>query len=154
MPCGSLSPEISAGSTVAPEVVYSPIVPVSKFATKICAPRIVPGMAQSAADAAKPERINRIFIRFQGGEAFVFIKQITSGFRSWFKEILQKVSPACQDEWTRGRRSGPQQRFGARITDSSSTKGCQLFIRSHNETLSVVAMCVSNPDCSPARIHG
>src|SRR5438046_7554099 len=113
MPCGRLSPEISAGSTVAPEVVYSPIVPVSKFATKICAPRIVPGMAQSAADAAKPERINRIFIRFQGGEAFVFIKQITSGFRSWFKEILQKVSPACQDEWTRGRRSGPQQRFGA-----------------------------------------
>jgi hypothetical protein len=25
----------------------------------------------------------------------------------------------------------------------------QLFIRPHNETLSVVAMCVSNEDCSP-----
>jgi hypothetical protein len=26
----------------------------------------------------------------------------------------------------------------------------QLFIRTHNETLSVAAMHVSNPDCSPA----
>jgi hypothetical protein len=25
----------------------------------------------------------------------------------------------------------------------------QLFIRTGNETLSVVAMCVNNPDCSP-----
>jgi hypothetical protein len=64
MPCGRLSPETSAGSTVAPEVVYSPIVPVSKSVTKICAPK-VPGIAQNAADAAKPERINRIFIGFQ-----------------------------------------------------------------------------------------
>jgi hypothetical protein len=30
----------------------------------------------------------------------------------------------------------------------------QLFIRSHNETLSVAAMCVNNPDCSPFTIHG
>jgi hypothetical protein len=30
----------------------------------------------------------------------------------------------------------------------------QLFIRAHNETLSVVAMRVCNPDCSTARIHG
>jgi hypothetical protein len=29
----------------------------------------------------------------------------------------------------------------------------QLFIRTHNETLSV-AMRVSNPDCSPIGIHG
>jgi hypothetical protein len=29
----------------------------------------------------------------------------------------------------------------------------QLFIRMNNETLSVVAMCISNPDRSPARIH-
>ena len=28
----------------------------------------------------------------------------------------------------------------------------QLFIRSQNETLSVAAMCVSNPDCSPLKI--
>src|SRR5438128_293571 len=33
-------------------------------------------------------------------------------------------------------------------------KRSQLFIRTHNETLSVVAMRVSNPDYSPARIHG
>jgi len=26
----------------------------------------------------------------------------------------------------------------------------QLFIRMHNETLSIVAMCVNNEDCSPA----
>jgi hypothetical protein len=30
----------------------------------------------------------------------------------------------------------------------------QLSIRVHNETLSVVAMCVCNPDRSPAGIHG
>jgi hypothetical protein len=30
----------------------------------------------------------------------------------------------------------------------------QLFIRAHNETLSVVAMRVCNPDCSPVGING
>jgi hypothetical protein len=33
-------------------------------------------------------------------------------------------------------------------------KSRQLFIRTHNETLSVVTVRVSNEDCSPARIHG
>jgi len=32
-------------------------------------------------------------------------------------------------------------------------KRSQLFIRPHNETLSIVAMCVSNPDCSPVGIN-
>jgi hypothetical protein len=32
-------------------------------------------------------------------------------------------------------------------------KRSQLFIRSQNETLSVVAMCVSNPDRSPVAIN-
>ena len=32
-------------------------------------------------------------------------------------------------------------------------KRSQLFIRVHNETLSVVAMCVSNPDRSPVGIN-
>ena len=32
-------------------------------------------------------------------------------------------------------------------------KRSQLFIRMHNETLSVVAMCVCNPDRSPAGIN-
>ncbi len=30
----------------------------------------------------------------------------------------------------------------------------QLFIRVHNEAFSVIAMRVSNPDCSSVRIHG
>jgi hypothetical protein len=33
-------------------------------------------------------------------------------------------------------------------------KSSQLFIGTHNETLPVVAMGVSNPDCSPLRING
>jgi hypothetical protein len=33
-------------------------------------------------------------------------------------------------------------------------KRSQLFIRPHNETLSIVAMCVHDPDCAPAGIHG
>jgi hypothetical protein len=32
-------------------------------------------------------------------------------------------------------------------------KSGQLFIRTHNETLSVVAVCVCNPDRSPTKIH-
>jgi hypothetical protein len=33
-------------------------------------------------------------------------------------------------------------------------KRSQLFIRTQNETLSVVAMCVCNPHRSPITIHG
>jgi hypothetical protein len=33
-------------------------------------------------------------------------------------------------------------------------KRAQLFIRTHNETLPVIAMCASNPDCSPLGING
>jgi hypothetical protein len=33
-------------------------------------------------------------------------------------------------------------------------KRSQLFIRTNNETLSVAAMCVNNPDRSPLRING
>jgi hypothetical protein len=35
MPAGSFSPEISVAFTVAPEVVYSPIVPAPLFATYV-----------------------------------------------------------------------------------------------------------------------
>src|SRR5437660_426525 len=64
-PDGLFSPVvISAGLIGTPEVVYSPIVPEpAAFTTKICA-RVVPDVAQSATDAAKLERINRIFIGF------------------------------------------------------------------------------------------
>jgi hypothetical protein len=33
-------------------------------------------------------------------------------------------------------------------------KCCQDFFGTHNEALSIVAMCVGNPDCSPLTIHG
>jgi len=36
---------------------------------------------------------------------------------------------------------------------SSVQKRRQLFIRTHNETLSVIAMRVSNPDRSPSLVH-
>jgi hypothetical protein len=36
MPIGRFNPEIKAALTVAPEVVYSPIVPLPMFVTKIC----------------------------------------------------------------------------------------------------------------------
>jgi hypothetical protein len=60
MPIGLISPKASVEFTVAPEVMYLPIVSVEVSATKICA-QVVPGMAQSATDATKPERINRVF---------------------------------------------------------------------------------------------
>ena len=41
----------------------------------------------------------------------------------------------------------------ARITDSSSTNAVGKFIRAHNETLPVVAMCVCNSDRSPVGIN-
>jgi hypothetical protein len=40
-----------------------------------------------------------------------------------------------------------------RIADSSSTKRTQLSLRTHNETLSITAMCVCDKDCSPVRIY-
>src|SRR5207247_9704678 len=76
----------------------------------------------------KPRRQSERLIEFVVGEVFVFIKQtfpfprlvnsataglkggeklsgeaLSPGFRSWFLEILQKVSPTCQDESTRRR---------------------------------------------------
>jgi len=48
------------------------------------------------------------------------------GFRPWFLEIVQKLSPAWQD------------------------KICQVFIRAHNETLAVPATGVSNSDRLPS----
>jgi hypothetical protein len=40
-----------------------------------------------------------------------------------------------------------------RDTDFQVQKTGQLFLRVYNETLSVVAVRVSNEDCSPVRIH-
>jgi hypothetical protein len=44
--------------------------------------------------------------------------------------------------------------IAARVAASSSTKAGNFFIDTHNETLSVGAMRISNEDSSPARIHG
>jgi hypothetical protein len=43
--------------------------------------------------------------------------------------------------------------LAARIAASSSHKRSQLFIRAHNETLSVVAVGVNNPHRSPLGIN-
>jgi hypothetical protein len=48
---------------------------------------------------------------------------------------LEKIPPACQYKKSR-----------SQIADPSSTKRVQLFIRSHNETLSVSAMRVNNEE--------
>ena len=47
-----------------------------------------------------------------------------------------------------------REQFGQLYFLREFNKRSQLFIRSHNETLPVVTMCVHNPDRSPARIHG
>jgi hypothetical protein len=49
---------------------------------------------------------------------------------------LQKSTPACQDKFA----AGANRRF-------KFQKRRQLFLRSHNETLSVIAMRINNPDC-------
>jgi hypothetical protein len=41
----------------------------------------------------------------------------------------------------------------SQIADFKFQKSSQLFISMHNQTLSVVAMCVSNEDRSPFAIH-
>jgi hypothetical protein len=58
------------------------------------------------------------------------------------------------------RRSSTIQKIGAvnpltasRQSPLPASKAGQLFIRTHNEALSVTAMRVSNPDRSPAGIH-
>jgi len=41
-----------------------------------------------------------------------------------------------------------------RIADSEFHQRRQLFIGTHDETLSVAAVCVNNPDRSPLGING
>ena len=57
MPAGSFSPEISAAFTVAPEVVYSPIVPAISFATN----RSEPDSAMSLGTAAESPETSEAF---------------------------------------------------------------------------------------------
>jgi hypothetical protein len=51
---------------------------------------------------------------------------------------LAKKTPICETNSPR-----------ARIPDSNSKKRHQRFLRVHNKTLSIAAMCVCNPDRSP-----
>jgi hypothetical protein len=44
-------------------------------------------------------------------------------------------------------------RIGTRIAHSKFQKCSQLFIRTHNKTLAIAAMRVSNPDCSAFNIQ-
>ena len=55
---------------------------------------------------------------------------------------LEKITPTCRDKFA----ATANHRF-------QLEKSTQIFIRAHNEAPSVVAMCLRNPDCSPARIH-
>jgi hypothetical protein len=52
---------------------------------------------------------------------------------------LEKISLACQDKFAAG--ANGRLKF---------ERGRQLFIRTRDETLSIVGMRVRNPDCSPA----
>jgi hypothetical protein len=56
---------------------------------------------------------------------------------------LEEISSGCQDNSPQT----PNRRF-------QFHKSSQLFIRTHNETLSVVAVRVGNEDRSPVRIDG
>jgi hypothetical protein len=58
-------------------------------------------------------------------------------------QIFEKIAARCQSNSP----SGSNRRFELH-------KRTQLFIRSHNEPLSVVAMCVCNKDRPPVGIDG
>jgi hypothetical protein len=72
------------------------------------------------------------------------------GLALWVDETLVVRLCACavslDSAWARETGRFRNRRF-------KFDKRSQLFIRAHNETLSVVAMCVSNEDRSPARVH-
>jgi hypothetical protein len=55
---------------------------------------------------------------------------------------FEKISPNCQTNSPQA----PDRQF-------QFDKRSQHFIRAHNETFSVVAMRVGNPDCSPVEIN-
>jgi hypothetical protein len=48
---------------------------------------------------------------------------------------------------------GLSSQLAARASRFEFQKCSQLFIGSHNETLSVIAMRISNPDCPPVGIY-
>jgi hypothetical protein len=71
-------------------------------------------------------------------------------FALWVYETLVVRFCACtvalNSAWVRETGRSPNRRF-------KFQKRGQLFSRPHNETLSVVAMCVRNPDCLPVGIN-
>jgi hypothetical protein len=70
---------------------------------------------------------------------------------------LQKWAIACAKEASASRYNGspacPKRRNLFAGDFFQFEKRCQLFMRTCNETLSVVTMCVRNEDCSPGTIH-
>jgi hypothetical protein len=72
------------------------------------------------------------------------------GIALWVYETLVVRFCACavslNSAWVREIERSPN-------ADLSSTKAVSFLIRLHNETLSVAAMCVHNPDRSPAGIN-
>ena len=62
-------------------------------------------------------------------------------------EVLENLPALSRNQWrAHSQFKPPGRRF-------KLNKRGQPFIRTHNETLSVAAMCVSNPDCSPVGIN-
>jgi hypothetical protein len=85
------------------------------------------------------------------------------------QSVLARVQMLCQQEKLKRERAescnfrarlAPMSKQASRSFAASANhrfeleKRRQLFIRTHNETLSVAAMCVRNPNCSPLAIHG
>jgi hypothetical protein len=60
----------------------------------------------------------------------------------------------CGDSTTAGRRDDSFWFYGVTNLRFKFEESRQFFISSPNETLSVAAMCVNNPDCLPLRING
>jgi hypothetical protein len=84
--------------------------------------------------------------------AIAGLEEVGRTWRGKFLRLIQirfsdaefgKISPARQAQFA----TSPNRRF-------KFQKRSQLFIRAYNKTLSVIAMGVSNPDCSAFAVHG
>jgi hypothetical protein len=92
--------------------------------------------------------------------SFLFPRRIGSAVAGLeeAKNRAGKVLPLIQDRLSDAEFGKNAAKLSSQFAASANgrfefQKRAQLFIRTHNETLSVVAMCVCNPDCSPVGIE-
>jgi len=71
-----------------------------------------------------------------------------NGGTRFFLRKAERIEPILKQPGYKG------QSMSSRRDSFEFEKRSQFFIRTHNETLSVVAVCVCNPDCSPLEING